>query len=113
MPEKRPEVGRLCSKYADVAVFAFEETYEEDPDKILDDIWAGVDGAQCEAHRIMDRTEAIEFILNAAQPGDIVLICGMGAYPVMQTQKGSIPWDEQAVVRNVLKRRPPERQAAP
>ena len=102
MREKRPEIGRLCSKFADVAVFTFEETYAEDPEKILDDIWTGVDETQCELHRIMDRTEAIRFILSAAQPGDIVLICGMGAYPVMQTQQGAIPWDEQNVVRRAL-----------
>lgn len=102
MKEKRPEIGRLCSENADMAVFTFEETYAEDPEKILDDIWVGVNETTCKAHRVPNRTEAIEFIIKSAQPGDIVLLCGMGAYPVMQTQHGTVPWDEHAVVRNAL-----------
>jgi UDP-N-acetylmuramoyl-L-alanyl-D-glutamate--2,6-diaminopimelate ligase len=103
MREKRPVVGAICSRLADVVVVANEDPYTEDPQKIIDEVWAGVDTSRCEAHRIFDRREAIRFLLSRARPGDAVILCAKGSDTTMMTAEGQIPWNEREIVRELLR----------
>ncbi len=103
MKEKRPEIGAICSRIADVVVVTTDETVHEDPLKVIDDVWSGVNIKECEAKKIPDRTEAIRWLLQSAKPGDAVMLCGMGACQTMQTRSGLIPWDEREVARRLLR----------
>ncbi len=107
MKEKRPIVGKIISKYADVAVIANEDPYTEDPRTIIDEVWAGMDHSKVQGHRIFDRREAIEFLLKEARPGDTVVFCGKGSDTTMWVKEGQIPWNERQVVREILQRRTP------
>lgn len=102
MKEKRPMIGEICSRLADVVVATEDETYGEDPHKVLDEVWAGVDQSACSAHKIFDRTEAITFLFNEAKPGDVVLLCGMGPFSTFTKLEGRIPWDERTIARGIL-----------
>ena len=103
MKEKRPQVGKICSELADVVVVTNEDPYTEDPEKIIDEVWAGVDQAKTEAHRMSDRREAIAFLLSKAKPGDAVLLCGKGSDTQMWTKQGQIPWNERQITRDLLR----------
>lgn len=102
MKEKRPQVGKICGECADIVVVTNEDPYTEDPKKIIDEVWAGIDRSQCEAYRIPNRKEAMQFLLQEAKPGDIVLICGKGSDTTMWTKTGQAPWNEREIVRNML-----------
>jgi UDP-N-acetylmuramoyl-L-alanyl-D-glutamate--2,6-diaminopimelate ligase len=104
MKEKRPVVGKIVSAYADVMVVANEDPYSEDPEKIIDEVWAGIDRAHTKAHRIFDRREAIAFLLKEAKPGDTVLLCGKGSDTTMWVKGGQIPWNEREIVREMLQK---------
>lgn len=103
MREKRPVIGALCSKLADVVAVTTDETQTEDPLRIIEEVWSGIDQAQTDAHRIPDRRAAIAFLFSRAMPGDSVVLCGMGACQTMQTQHGLVPWDEREVARELLR----------
>ncbi|OIO53621.1 hypothetical protein AUJ46_04490 [Candidatus Peregrinibacteria bacterium CG1_02_54_53] len=103
MREKRPIVGRLCSELADVVVVTNEDPYTEDPRKIIDEVWAGVDQSKTEAHKIFDRKEAIAFLFSHAQPGDAVILCAKGSDTTMMTAQGQIPWNEREIARELLR----------
>jgi UDP-N-acetylmuramoyl-L-alanyl-D-glutamate--2,6-diaminopimelate ligase len=103
MCEKRPKIGSVCSKLADVVVVTEDETYGEDPHKVLEEVWEGIEQSQTDAHNIFDRKEAIQFIFNEAQKGDAVVLCGMGPFSTMTTLEGRIPWDEREVARELLR----------
>ncbi|HVW66793.1 MAG TPA: UDP-N-acetylmuramoyl-L-alanyl-D-glutamate--2,6-diaminopimelate ligase [Candidatus Peribacteraceae bacterium] len=103
MKEKRPIVGKIVSEYADVTVVTNEDPYTENPEKIIDDVWAGIDQKKTDAHRIFDRREAIAFLLKQAKTGDIVIFCGKGSDTTMWTKTGQIPWNEREIVRDLLK----------
>ncbi len=105
MKEKRPVVGKIVSEYADVAVIANEDPYTEDPRKIIDEVWAGMDHAKTQGHRIFDRGEAIAFLLKEAKPGDTVVFCGKGSDTTMWLADGKVPWNERQIVRDLLKKR--------
>ncbi len=102
MKEKRPVVGRIVSEYADIMVVANEDPYTEDPEKIIDDVWAGIDQNTTQAHRIFDRKKAIEFLLHEAKNGDAVVLCGKGSDTTMWVKEGKIPWNERDIVRGLL-----------
>jgi UDP-N-acetylmuramoyl-L-alanyl-D-glutamate--2,6-diaminopimelate ligase len=103
MKEKRPVVGKIVSNYADIMVVANEDPYTEDPEKIIDEVWAGIDLKKTDAHRIFDRKEAIEFLLKKANKDDIVILCGKGSDTTMMLKDGQIPWDEREITRDILK----------
>lgn len=104
MREKRPEIGKICSRLADIVAVTEDETYGEDPKIPWEEVWAGVDTSACEAHKIFDRREAIAFLLKSAQPGDAVLLCGMGPFTTFTKLSGRIPWDERQVAREELRK---------
>ena len=121
MREKRPLVGELCGRMANVTIVTNEDPYTEDPEKIIDEVLAGVskdiphfigtDSAPKQSNqpnkfcvRISDRLEAIRYILSLAKAGDVVLLCGKGADITMMTKQGQVPWVEREIVRKELER---------
>ncbi|MCF7844891.1 MAG: hypothetical protein K9M03_03635, partial [Kiritimatiellales bacterium] len=104
MKEKRPLVGKICSELADVVVVTNEDPYTEDPQKIIDEVWAGINQSKCDAHRIFDRKEAMEFLIKNAQSGDAVILCAKGSDTTMWTAEGQIPWNEREIARELLRK---------
>ncbi len=103
MREKRPQIGSICSRIADVVVVTTDETRQEDPLTVIDEVWEGVNQTQTEAKKIIDRREAISWLMEQAKPHDAVVLCGMGACQSMQTRDGLVPWDEREVARECLR----------
>lgn len=112
MREKRPIVGRLCSALADVVVVSNEDPYTEDPQKIIDEVYSGIDQSKTEAHKIFDRREAMAFLFAQAKPGDAVILCAKGSDTTMMTAEGQIPWNERAIARELLRTKKSESRNA-
>ncbi len=102
-PAKRPEMGRIVARGADIPVVTSDNPRTEDPDKIIDHIMAGMEGTA--HHRVADRREAIRVALELARPGDAVLLAGKGheTYQVVGTERRE--FDERVVVRELLRNR--------
>ena len=100
--QKRPLIGKVCSELADIVVVSEDETYGEDPKKVQQEVWEGVNKDVCEAQKIFDRKEAITFLMKAAEPGDAIALCGMGPFSYMQKLSGKVDWDERKVAREIL-----------
>ncbi|MDR3076833.1 MAG: UDP-N-acetylmuramoyl-L-alanyl-D-glutamate--2,6-diaminopimelate ligase, partial [Synergistaceae bacterium] len=79
-PVKRPVVGEIMARLADHVVISNDNPRNEDPASIARDVERGVKmcpkPVRCET--ILNREEAINFILDSAEPGDVVLIAGKG-----------------------------------
>ncbi len=105
--KKRPELGRLAAQYCDLVFVTNEDPYDEDPQEIINQVFAGVivvgkiENKNC--WRILDRGEAIRTAIQNARKGDIVIITGKGCERVMATRRGFVPWDDRLEVRRVLK----------
>ena len=100
---KRPEMGRIAARGADVAIVTSDNPRTEDPERILDDIEAGMEGTPHE--RIEDRRDAIARALELAGPEDLVLLAGKGheTYQVRGTTK--LPFDERRIVQEIMTER--------
>ena len=102
---KRPIMGEVVARHADYCIVTNEDPYNEDPQKIIDEVFEGVSKYKKEnmnAWRILDRREAIKKALGMARAGDIVVITGKGAEETMAVGEKRIPWNDPKIIREVL-----------
>ena len=77
-PGKRPLMAKIAADYADEAILTSDNPRTEDPERILDDMEAGVVSMQGRYVRITDRIAAIKHAVEKAQGDDVILIAGKG-----------------------------------
>ncbi len=74
--KKRPIMGNIATELSDYVIFTNDNPRTEDPQKIMDDIIAGVKKDNYEI--IFDRKEAIDKAITMLDKEDILLILGKG-----------------------------------
>ena len=101
---KRPLMGKIAAQLADVAVVTSDNPRTEDPQRILEDVLAGIP-TSVQPIVTVDRASAIATAINEAQPGDGVLIAGKGHedYQILGTEK--IHFDDREEARKALSQR--------
>ncbi|BAY47311.1 UDP-N-acetylmuramyl-tripeptide synthetase [Scytonema sp. HK-05] len=101
---KRPKMGRIAAELADVAVVTSDNPRTEDPERILQDILAGIPET-VKPIVICDRATAIRTAILQAQPGDGILLAGKGHedYQILGTEK--IHFDDREHAREALEDR--------
>jgi UDP-N-acetylmuramoyl-L-alanyl-D-glutamate--2,6-diaminopimelate ligase len=99
---KRPKFGEIAAKYCDEIILTNEDSWDEDPEKIIIEIASGI--ANESFKKIIDRREAIQAAIRDAKQGDTVIITGKGSETSMALAGGrKIPWSDTEVVRDILK----------
>lgn len=101
---KRPRMGEAAARLADFAVLTSDNPRTEDPERILDEVEAGLKaGGGREYLREKDRARAIEAAMKIAGPGDLVLVAGKGheAYQIVGAHR--LPFDDREVCRQALR----------
>ncbi|OUL30932.1 UDP-N-acetylmuramoyl-L-alanyl-D-glutamate--2,6-diaminopimelate ligase [Nostoc sp. 106C] len=101
---KRPKMGKIAAELADLAVVTSDNPRTEDPQRILQDILAGIPETT-NPTVIGDRSAAIRTAILQAQPGDGVLLAGKGHedYQILGTEK--IHFDDREHARAALQER--------
>jgi UDP-N-acetylmuramoyl-L-alanyl-D-glutamate--2,6-diaminopimelate ligase len=103
---KRPVMGSIAARDADVFIATDDNPRSEDPAAIRREMLAGVQSVPS-SHRaqvleIGDRAAAIAEAVAQAQPGDTVLVAGKG-HETGQEAAGVVhPFDDRAVLREAL-----------
>jgi UDP-N-acetylmuramoyl-L-alanyl-D-glutamate--2,6-diaminopimelate ligase len=101
--EKRPTMGAVGASLADVAVITSDNPRSEDPEAIVQDVVAGVaEDDRSKAHVEVDRKAAIAYAIQAAEPGDIVVIAGKGHEATQTIGDQIIEFDDRVVARRLL-----------
>ena len=101
---KRPIMGRIAAELADVVIITSDNPRGEDPEAIIRDILEGVP-ASVHPQVFVDRREAIERALRAAQRDDLVVIAGKGHEDYQIFADRTIHFDDRTVAREVLEAR--------
>jgi len=123
---KRPQMGKIASELSDFCIVTSDNPRGENPREIIDDIIKGMveetpewasDGCQPPARRtqetdltatggsyiiIENRFEAIEFALDNANIGDVILLAGKGHETYQVLQDRIIDFDEREIVLKLL-----------
>lgn len=98
---KRPRMGAIAEDYADQVILTNDNPRYEDPAAIIKDILAGV--TEPDAVQIQpDRSAAINGAIQAASPGDVVLIAGKGHETYQEIAGQRYPFSDRQLVRNLL-----------
>ncbi|GGA50189.1 UDP-N-acetylmuramoyl-L-alanyl-D-glutamate--2,6-diaminopimelate ligase [Dyella nitratireducens] len=98
---KRPQMGEIAERLADVAIVTDDNPRGEDGDAIVAQILAGMARPQ-EATVLRDREAAIRAALTMARTGDVVLIAGKGHEAYQEGASGKRAFDDMAVARVAL-----------
>jgi UDP-N-acetylmuramoyl-L-alanyl-D-glutamate--2,6-diaminopimelate ligase len=101
---KRPKMGEIAARLADLAVLTSDNPRTEDPQKILADVLEGIPAPTTPLVEA-DRRSAISAAIAQAEPGDAVLIAGKGHedYQILGTEK--IHFDDREEAEAALKKR--------
>jgi UDP-N-acetylmuramoyl-L-alanyl-D-glutamate--2,6-diaminopimelate ligase len=99
---KRPVMGGIAQQFSDLAILTSDNPRTEDPNRILEEVAAGMtpDGG---AHEIVpDRRAAIARAVGLVGEGDILLVAGKG-HETMQILGTELHhFDDRTVVREIL-----------
>jgi UDP-N-acetylmuramoyl-L-alanyl-D-glutamate--2,6-diaminopimelate ligase len=98
---KRPLMGEIGARLADVALVTSDNPRSEDPEAIIAEILAG---AGREVEHDVDRRRSIHRAVALAEPGDVVVIAGKGHEQGQEFEGGrKEPFDDVAVAREALR----------
>jgi len=98
---KRPQMGEIAERVADVAIVTDDNPRGEDGDAIVAQILAGMTRPQAAIVQ-RDREAAIRSALKMARTGDVVLIAGKGHETYQEGAGGKRAFDDMAIARIAL-----------
>jgi len=101
---KRPLMGEIAARLADQTIVTSDNPRTEDPQKILQDVLAGIPEHISPVVEV-DRRVAIQTAIVQAKPGDTILIAGKGHedYQILGTEK--IHFDDREEAQAALSKR--------
>jgi UDP-N-acetylmuramoyl-L-alanyl-D-glutamate--2,6-diaminopimelate ligase len=101
---KRPLMGSVVARLADVVVVTSDNPRSEDPEAIIGEILEGVIAERPGGPDVAlaERRAAIEWALESARPGDVVVIAGKGHETGQEFARETVPFDDRAVARELL-----------
>ena len=73
---RRYEMGAVSGKLADLTVITSDNPRNEEPQAIIDDIKVGISKTDGKYVEIIDRKEAIAYVIRHGQPGDVIVLAG-------------------------------------
>lgn len=93
---KRPLMGEIAERLADQVVLTSDNPRSEDPQAILADIQRGLNQP---VKQIESRQAAIEWVLNQAKAGDLILVAGKGHEQTQEINGVKYPFSDQKVIQ--------------
>ncbi len=103
-PHKRPAMGRIAARDADVVVLTSDNPRSEDPSAILAAMREGADEVPAgHVEVVADRRGAIERAVALARRHDVVVVAGKGHERGQEIDGVVHPFDDRAVLREALR----------
>jgi UDP-N-acetylmuramoyl-L-alanyl-D-glutamate--2,6-diaminopimelate ligase len=116
---KRPLMGAVATRLADLVVLTSDNPRGEDPQHIIDEVRRGAEsgrghGAAGPGRLVVepDRAAAIAKAFTAARADDVVVIAGKGHETSQELADGSVPFDDRQVAGALLSQ-PKEAECSP
>ena len=101
-PIKRPIMGEIGARLADLAIITSDNPRTEDPEAIIADITPGADRAGKPYEVVVDRIEAIRHAMGLAKKDDIIVLAGKGHETYQEIMGVKHHMDEREIVAAIL-----------
>ncbi len=102
--EKRAVMGKIATQMSDLVIITSDNARTEEPADIIDDILKGTKDAD-NYIVIENRREAIEYAIENAIVGDIILLVGKGHEQYEIDKNGLHPFSEIEIAENAARKR--------
>ncbi|MCR5002613.1 MAG: UDP-N-acetylmuramoyl-L-alanyl-D-glutamate--2,6-diaminopimelate ligase [Lachnospiraceae bacterium] len=99
---RRYEMGEVSGKLADLTVITSDNPRFEEPLDIIKDIETGISKTDGKHISIPDRKDAIRYVINNGQPGDIIVLAGKGHEDYQEIKGRKYPMDERVLIQEIL-----------
>lgn len=96
---KRPMMGAIAEQYADQVVLTDDNPRFESSAQILADIAFGM---KTRPHVIANRKQAIAYVIDKSQPGDMILVAGKGHESTQEVEGELYRFNDMEVVKKLL-----------
>ena len=100
---KRPLMGEAAGSLSDLVVLTSDNPRSEDPLRIINDVVVGLQKANATYRIDADREQAIAMAIDAAQPGDMVILAGKGHETYQVLRDGPVDFDDREKARAILR----------
>lgn len=100
---KRPEMGRIVTKYSRISIVTDDNPRTEDPDRIVNEILQGCNTHSSVVEVVRDRSAAIKRAMDLAQTGDLVLVAGKGAEDYQITGAGKNYFSDKEEIEKYIR----------
>jgi len=100
---KRPLMGGIASRIADVVIVTSDNPRSEDPERIIAEVVSGVAPNHALVSSIVNREKAIESAILGAKRGDMVVIAGKGHETTQEINGVMTASSDVAIAARVLR----------
>lgn len=100
---RRYEMGEVSGRLADLTVITSDNPRFEEPQAIVDDIKTGIHKTRGKYVEILDRKEAIAYVIKNGEPGDIIVLAGKGHEDYQEIKGVKYPMDERVIIQEIIK----------
>ena len=100
---RRYEMGEVSGKLADLTVITSDNPRFEEPQDIINDIKIGMEKTDGKYIEICDRKEAIRYVIEHGEKGDVIVLAGKGHEDYQEIKGVKYPMDERVLIQEVLK----------
>lgn len=100
---RRYDMGLAAGKYADLTVLTMDNPRDEEVEEINKTIIEGLEVHHGKYITIIDREEAIHYLIDHAQPGDIIALIGKGHEEYQEIKGQKYYFSEEKIVEEYCK----------
>ncbi|MCR4789300.1 MAG: UDP-N-acetylmuramoyl-L-alanyl-D-glutamate--2,6-diaminopimelate ligase [Lachnospiraceae bacterium] len=100
--DRRYGMGEVAGKYADLSVITSDNPRDEDPQSIIDDIKEGIKPTGGKYVEIINRREAIRYVIENGKRNDMIVLAGKGHEDYQEIKGVKYPMDERVIVKEII-----------
>ncbi len=102
---KRPQMAKIALQYSSKVVLTSDNPRTEDPEKIIEDMWEGVEkGDEQRIVSITNRKEAIRTACMMADSDDIIFVAGKGHETYQEINGIRYHFDDREIIKEIFKK---------
>lgn len=99
---RRYEMGEVAGRLADLTVITSDNPRFEEPQDIINDIKTGISKTTGNYVEIINRKDAIRYVIEHGEPGDIIVLAGKGHEDYQEIKGVKYPMDERVLIQEIL-----------
>lgn len=94
--------ARFLGRIADYTIITSDNPRTEEPEKIIEQIEAGIKKTNGKYECIVNRKDAIKKAIEMATKRDLIVLAGKGHEPYQEINHKTYPFDERIIVREII-----------